>query len=70
VQQVQQVCCFVFITNHQPVWLEQGDRRFYVVHVDHDGHRFGPNGTKYASQVAALSAYLDEPKHVPHSTKP
>ena len=21
VQQVQQVCCFVFITNHQPVWL-------------------------------------------------
>ena len=41
VQQVQQVCCFVFITNHKPVWLEQGDRRFYVVHVDHDGHRFG-----------------------------
>jgi hypothetical protein len=64
VQQVQQVCCFVFITNHKPVWLEQGDRRFYVVHVDHDGHRFGPNGTKYASQVAALFANLDEPKHV------
>ena len=64
VQQVQQVCCFVFITNHKPVWLEQGDRRFYVVHVDHDGHRFGPNGTKYASQVAALFAYLEEPRHV------
>ena len=64
VQQVQQVCCFVFITNHKPIWLEQGDRRFYVVHVDHDGHRFGPNGGKYASQVAALFAYLDEPKHV------
>jgi hypothetical protein len=64
VQQVQQVCCFVFITNHKPVWLEQGDRRFYVVHVDHDGHRFGPNGTKYANQVEALFAYLDEPKHV------
>jgi hypothetical protein len=54
----------VFITNHKPVWLEQGDRRFYVVHVDHDGHRFGPNGTKYASQVAALFEYLDEPMHV------
>ena len=64
VQQVQQVCCFVFITNHKPVWLEQGDRRFYVVHVDHDGHRFGPNGGKYASQVAALFAYLEEPRHV------
>lgn len=64
VQQVQQVCCFVFITNHKPVWLEQGDRRFYVVHVDHDGHRFGPNGTKYASQVAALFSYFEEPRHV------
>ncbi|MDA9980275.1 DUF5906 domain-containing protein [Yoonia sp.] len=64
VQQVQQVCCFVFITNHKPVWLEQGDRRFYVVHVDHDGHRFGPNGGKYASQVAALFAYLEDPRHV------
>ena len=64
VQQVQQVCCFVFITNHKPVWLEEGDRRFYVVHVDHDGHRFGPNGGKYASQVAALFAHLEEPRHV------
>ncbi len=64
VQQVQQVCCFVFIANHKPIWLEQGDRRFYVVHVDHDGHRFGPNGTPYAAQVAALFAYLREPKHV------
>jgi hypothetical protein len=35
-----------------------------VVHVDHDGHRFGPNGTKYASQVAALFSYFDDPKHV------
>ena len=64
VQQVQQVCCFVFITNHKPVWLEQGDRRFYVVHVDHDGHRFGPNGTSYAAQVAALFKQLSDPKHV------
>jgi len=64
VQQVQQVCCFVFITNHKPVWLEQGDRRFYVVHVDHDGHRFGPNGSAYANQVSALFDDLSEPKHV------
>ena len=64
VQQVQQVCCFVFITNHKPVWLEQGDRRFYVVHVDHDGHRFGINGTPYAAQVAALFKQLSDPKHV------
>ena len=64
VQQVQQFCCFVFITNHKPIWLEQGDRRFYVVHVDHDGHRFGPNGGKYASQVAALFEHYSDPAHV------
>lgn len=64
VQQVQQVCCFVFITNHKPVWLEEGDRRFYVVHVDHDGHRFGPNGGTYASQVAALFDHYSDPAHV------
>lgn len=64
VQQVEQVCCFIFITNHKPVWLEQGDRRFYVVHVDHDGHRFGPNGTPYAAQVGALFEYYDDPRNL------
>jgi len=64
VQQVEQVCCFIFITNHKPIWLEEGDRRFYVVHVDHDGHRFGPNGSKYAEQVGALFEYLDDPENV------
>ena len=64
VQQIEQVCCFVFITNHKPIWLEEGDRRFYVVHVDHDGHRFGPNGSVYAKQVAALFAHYEDPEHV------
>lgn len=64
VQQVEQVCCFIFITNHKPIWLEEGDRRFYVVHVDHDGHRFGPNGSKYAKQVGEMMDYFADPKHV------
>ena len=29
VQLVEQVCAFMFTTNHTPLWLEQGDRRFY-----------------------------------------
>lgn len=64
VQQVEQVCCFIFITNHKPVWIEQGDRRFYVVHVDHDGHRLGPNGKQYAEQIGALMRHYEDPKAV------
>ena len=58
VQQVEQVCAFIFITNHKPIWLEPGDRRFYVIEVDHDGHRSGSNAGQYAEQVAHLLDYL------------
>ena len=64
VQQVEQFCCFIFITNHKPIWIEQGDRRFYVVHVDHDGHRFGPNGSIYAAQVGAMLDHYEDPHNV------
>ena len=64
VQQVQQVCAFIFITNHKPIWLEPEDRRFYVIEVDHDGHRSGPKAHEYAEQVARLLAYLDDPSHL------
>ncbi|MDV7272129.1 DUF5906 domain-containing protein [Thioclava sp. A2] len=62
VQQVDQVCCFIFITNHKPIWLEEGDRRFYVVHVDHEGHRLGPQGAQYAALVADLLEELRDPR--------
>jgi hypothetical protein len=58
VQQVEQVCAFIFITNHKPIWLEPEDRRFYVIEVDHDGHRSGSNADRYAEQVAHLLDYL------------
>ena len=58
VQQVEQVCAFIFITNHKPIWLEEDDRRFYVIEVDHDGHRWGENGAVYAAQVRDMLDYL------------
>jgi hypothetical protein len=64
VQQVEQFCCFIFITNHKPVWLEEGDRRFYIVHVDHDGHRLGSSGDQYAEMVGKLIDHLAEPRNV------
>lgn len=32
-------------TNHKPIWLEPGDRRFYITHVDHEGYTAG--GSQY-----------------------
>lgn len=64
VHMVEQACAFLFTSNHTPLWLEQGDRRFYVVEVDHDGHRFGERATEFAALSAELHEYLRQPKHV------
>ena len=41
IEAVDHRCCFVLTTNHKPIWLEPGDRRFYIIHVDHEGHNAG-----------------------------
>ena len=64
VQLVEQVCAFMFTTNHIPLWLERGDRRFYVVEIDHDGHRFGPKRDAFAALVAETLEYLEEPRNL------
>jgi len=64
VQLVEQVCAFMFTTNHIPLWLERGDRRFYVVEIDHDGHRFGPRGDAFAALVAETLEYLEDPRNL------
>ena len=63
-QQVEQVCSFIFITNHKPIWLEEGDRRFYVIEVKHDGHRLGPRGSEYAQEVGELINSLADPNQL------
>lgn len=64
VHMVDQACAFLFTSNHTPLWLEQGDRRFYVVEVDHDGHRFGVQAEEFAALSAEVYEYLSEPRHV------
>lgn len=61
---VDQACAFLFTSNHTPLWLEQGDRRFYVIEVDHDGHRFGPRAVPFAALSADLHNALEDPKTV------
>ena len=31
-------CAFMMTTNHKPTWLEGGERRYFIIDMDHDGH--------------------------------
>ena len=59
-----QSCCFVFTTNHLPLWIEAEDRRYYVVEVDHGGHASGPQAAHFAALVARLLDFLADPASV------
>ena len=61
---VEQACAFMFTSNHTPLWLEQGDRRFYVIDVDHDGHRFGESADEFAALSAEVHTYLEDPANI------
>jgi hypothetical protein len=58
------VSCFVFTTNHRPTWLESGERRYYVVQADHDGHASGPRAAEFAAVVAGVYEALANPDEV------
>tara|TARA_B110000008_G_scaffold272694_1_gene305798 strand:- start:929 stop:2590 length:1662 start_codon:yes stop_codon:yes gene_type:complete len=45
IEPIDHRCCFILTTNHKPIWLEPGDRRFYIMHVDHEGYAAG--GSQY-----------------------
>ena len=64
VHMVEQACAFLFTSNHPPLWLEQGDRRFYVVEVDHEGHRFGDRAEEFAALSAEVYEYIEDPRNV------
>lgn len=58
-------CAFVMTTNHLPLWLEESDRRFFILNFDHAGYANG--GTKYqlfTKLVGALKEQLTDPKFV------
>ena len=38
---IRLVSSFTFTTNHLPVWIEQGERRFLIIDTGHDGHSAG-----------------------------
>ena len=58
------ISCFVFTTNHLPSWLETGERRYYVVQTDHEGHASGANAAEFSGIVAGVYEALADPDEV------
>nr|WP_256369773.1 primase-helicase family protein [Tropicimonas sp. IMCC6043] len=60
VQQVRQCCCFLFTSNHLPLWIEADDRRYYVIDVDHDGHASGPRAKEFQELVGRVRNHMED----------
>jgi hypothetical protein len=58
---VEQRCCFLFTSNHLPLWIEPEDRRYYLIEVDHDGHATGARATEFADLVGQVRQAMDDP---------
>jgi hypothetical protein len=56
--------CYLFTTNHKPLWLEGGERRYYIVEMDHDGHAQGPKSDDFAEMVGDVYAQINNPRRL------
>ena len=45
-------CAFLMTTNHLPTWLEDADRRFYILSFDHEGYNNG--GADYETFIGLV----------------
>ncbi|WP_135505214.1 primase-helicase family protein [Roseovarius aestuariivivens] len=63
-EQVEHCCCFLFTTNHLPLWIEAEDRRYYVIEIDHDGHATGPRADDFAALVQRLHAFMEDERAI------
>jgi hypothetical protein len=64
VEKVPLSSCFLMNSNHLPLWLEQGERRVYVVDVGHEGHASGPLAGAFSQQVKDVEAALRDDAQV------
>lgn len=63
VEQVPLHSCFLFTSNHLPLWIEPGERRFYILDIDHEGHASGPQADRFAYWVKLVEdALADDAK--------
>lgn len=64
VEKVTLHSCFLLTSNHLPLWIEAGERRFYVVDVGHEGHASGPNAAAFTKVVSAVEDALQDERKV------
>ena len=44
-------CAFILTTNHLPLWLEEADRRFFILNFDHQGYNNGGDDYENFTQI-------------------
>jgi len=64
VERLEQSCCFLFTSNHYPFWIEAGDRRYYVIDCDHQGHSSGPGAEKFGELVGRVLDALQDDRQI------
>ena len=64
IEKAKHACCFTGTTNHFPGWIEAGERRFWVVDCDHDGHASGPNAVKFGELIGEVNRALEDPNEL------
>lgn len=60
-EEVEHNTCLLLTTNHKPIWLEAGERRYYILHISHEGHAQGPKREKFIDIVSRLKDNLKSP---------
>ncbi|WP_424980547.1 primase-helicase family protein [Leisingera sp. S232] len=63
-ERAKQCCCFLFTSNYAPTWMEEGERRYLVIDVNHDGRSGGLRANEFSSLVGRVHEFLDEPANV------
>lgn len=64
IERAKQTCCFVFTSNFAPTWIEEGERRYLVMDVNHEGRSGGAQAEAFAELVGRVHQYLDNPTNV------
>lgn len=52
--------CYLFTTNHKPLWLEGGERRYFIIKMQHDGHAQGPNSEVFSDLVGDVMEQIKD----------
>jgi len=63
-ERTKQTCCFVFTSNFAPTWMEEGERRYLVMDVDHEGRSGGPRANEFSALVGQVHEHLEDPANV------